>query len=92
MEDGGANENTDDPTTRDVEDEDEKRRRMMSAALRQSKFMKKLHRFYNWLSYSNIKSFARWALESATCTISFTVSGWFCRRWFWWVNLTICRL
>ncbi len=55
------------------QDEDELKRRAMAEALKQSRLYKKLTKFYYWLTYENIKQFARWALESATCTISFTV-------------------
>jgi hypothetical protein len=56
------------------QDEDELKRRAVAEALKQSRLYKKMTRFYQWLTYENVKQFARWALESATCTISFTVS------------------
>lgn len=42
--------------------------------VRQMKFYRKLKRFYHNCTYDNLKLFVRWSMESATCTISFTVS------------------
>lgn len=68
------------------QDEDELKRRAVAEAMKQSRLYKKMVRFYYWLTYENIKQTARWALESATCTISFTVRNIFS------LSVTIDRL